>query len=141
MNFRLAAVTALAAAFCFLPLRACPETNAARADLSFMAAALTQYHVNPFHSISRNAFNARVRRLAAELPTMTDAEVYVGLKQIIALIGDTHTGFGFSSAPPMNFFVFPMKIYRYPDGVYVQAAAPNTKRLSELGSYRSAASK
>ena len=60
---------------------------------------------------------------------MDQPAIVVAIKQLVASIGDAHTGFGFSSAPPMNFFVFPIKVYRYPDGVYVQAAAPAYRNL------------
>ncbi|MBV8345761.1 MAG: hypothetical protein JO190_12330 [Candidatus Eremiobacteraeota bacterium] len=60
---------------------------------------------------------------------MSDAATLVAFKQLVSAIGDAHTGFGFSSEPPMNFFLFPIKAYRYPDGVYVQAAAPAFRNL------------
>ena len=60
---------------------------------------------------------------------MDDGATIVAFKQLVASIADAHTGFGFSSKPPMNFFIFPIKAYRYPDGIYIQAAAPAYRDL------------
>ncbi len=60
---------------------------------------------------------------------MGNAAAIVAIKQLVASIGDAHTGFGFSSRPPMNFYIFPIKVYRYPDGLYVQAASPAYRDL------------
>jgi hypothetical protein len=53
----------------------------------------------------------------------------VGLKQIIALIGDEHTGFGLSTAPPIMFHALAIKIYKYTDGYFVQSADPRYRSI------------
>jgi hypothetical protein len=129
MARRLTTILFLALAFVAYPC--CVESSDGRwqRDLAFLAHALTKYHVNAFHKISKTAFQIRVQALRAHLPRMDDAAAIVALKQLVASIGDAHTGFGFSSEPPMNFFIFPIKVYRYPDGIYVQAATPGYREL------------
>ncbi len=120
----------IAALICFAyPFRVQPGESPWQIDLTFLANALTKYHPNAFHSITRAEFQRRVRALAQRIPLMDGAETIVAFKQLVASIGDAHTGFGFSSKPPMNFYIFPIKAYRYPDGIYIQSAAPAYREL------------
>jgi hypothetical protein len=129
MPLRRSAVWLVAFTLLLYPFRAESKGSRWQADLAFLANALTRYHVNAFHTISRKEFERRVHAIAARIPQMDDAATIVALKQLVASIGDAHTGFGFSSIPPMNFYIFPIKVYRYSDGVYIQAAAPAYRDL------------
>jgi hypothetical protein len=126
---RRVAVSTLALLCALYPFCAEPKGSQWQVDLAFLAAALTRYHPNAFHAISRADFQRRVRTIATRIPHIDDAATIVALKQLVAAIGDAHTGFGLSSKPPMKFFLFPIKVYRYQDGVYVQAAAPAYRNL------------
>jgi hypothetical protein len=95
-----------------------------RSDLAYMAKALAAYHKNEFHTVSKAAFDSAVHDLDARIPTLTKYQIVVGLKQVIAMIGDEHTGFGLSTGPPTFFHTLPIKVYKYTDGYFVQAAAP-----------------
>ncbi|HEY3675473.1 MAG TPA: hypothetical protein VGK84_05735 [Candidatus Tumulicola sp.] len=100
-----------------------------RADLHFMADAITRYHKNAFHSVSKRTFDRAVTELDARIPTMTRPQAIVGLKRIIAMIGDEHTGFGLSTGAPIFFHTLPIKVYKYSDGYFVQSAAPNYRSI------------
>jgi hypothetical protein len=120
----------VALAFCFLsPCRIDSKGSPWQIDLAYLDDALSRYHPDAFHSISRADFQRRVKAISERIPHINDAATIVAFKQLVASIGDAHTGFGFSSKPPMNFFIFPIKAYRYPDGVYIQAAAPAYRDL------------
>ena len=95
-----------------------------RGDLYYMANAITHYHKNAFHSVSKAAFDRAVADLNGRIPSLTRPQIIVGLKRIIAMIGDEHTGFGLSTGPPIYFHTLPVKIYKYSDGYFVQSAAP-----------------
>lgn len=126
---RVAAMPLAALLFALCPCSVESADSAWQIDLTFLANALTQYHVNAFHTISRSEFQRRVQIIRRRIPSMGNAATIVAFKQLVASIGDAHTGFGFSSRPPMNFFIFPIKVYRYPDGLYIQAAAPAYRNL------------
>jgi len=124
------ATALIAAALCFsYPCRIDSKGSPWQTDLAYLADALSRYHPDAFHSISRANFQSRVKAISQRIPRMNDAATIVALKQLVAAIGDAHTGFGFSSKPPMSFFIFPIKAYRYSDGVYIQAAAPAYRDL------------
>lgn len=100
-----------------------------RADLYYMAHAITRYHKNAFHSVSKVAFDRAVADLKGRIPSLTRSQIIVGLKRIIAMIGDEHTGFGLSTGPPIFFHTLPVKIYKYSDGYFVQSAAPSYRSI------------
>ena len=100
-----------------------------RADLYYMANAITRYHKNAFHSVSKEKFDRAVADLSARIPSLTRSQIIVGLKRIVAMIGDEHTGFGLSTGPPIFFHTLPVKIYKYSDGYFVQSAAPSYRSI------------
>jgi hypothetical protein len=80
-----------------------------REDLRFLAAELPKKHKNAFHRISRAEFEKMVADLDAQIPTLTDEEIILGMSRIVAHIGDGHTSLGWGwSYPrvPMSLFWF-----------------------------------
>jgi hypothetical protein len=105
------------------------SASAWQRDLDYMVQSIERYHVDPFHNIGRAKFEQRVADLRAQLPHLDRAQAILGLASIIALVRDAHTGFGIGTNPPISFHTFPIKVYEYADGVFVQAAAPQYKQL------------
>ena len=62
-----------------------------REDLRYLAAELPRKHKNAFHSVTREQFERAVAELDAEIPSMQDSDVVMGLSRIVAMIGDGHT--------------------------------------------------
>jgi hypothetical protein len=62
-----------------------------REDLHVFAQELTQRHKNPWHLITRKAFEQAVRMLDARIPALKHYEVVVGIQRLAAMIGDGHT--------------------------------------------------
>ena len=92
-----------------------------REDLRFFAANMPKMHKNLFHSMTREQFDAAVKRLDERIPTLADHEILVELMRIVAMIGDGHTSVrllqNFDSA-------YPLRLYLYKDGLFVRSAAP-----------------
>jgi hypothetical protein len=65
--------------------------NRWRQDLGYLATELPQRHVNLFFQMPRTTFEAAVQDLDRAIPSLTDAQVMVGLARIVALAGDGHT--------------------------------------------------
>ena len=62
-----------------------------REDIHAFSRELLQRHANPFHSTTREAFEAAVRDLSDRVEALDDLDVVVGLHRLTALIGDGHT--------------------------------------------------
>ena len=94
------------------------SSDAWRADLRYLARELPGHHVNAFHTVSRETFDAEVARLDAAIPRLNNDEVLVGLMRIVALIGDGHTHLDL----PPNSLRYPVEMQWFGDELRVIAA-------------------
>jgi len=111
------------------------SSGAWREDLRYLARELPGHHVNAFHSVSRETFDAEVARLDAAIPRLNSDEVLVGLMRIVALVGDGHTHLDL----PPNSLRYPFEMQWFGDELRVIAAqAPYHSavgsRVLEIGS-------
>jgi tetratricopeptide (TPR) repeat protein len=99
-----------------------------RADLRFYAAEMPKRHRNLFFTMSKEDFEKAVADLDKRIPNLERHEIVAGLMRITAMVGDGHTRLRaelqFGSQP-----VFPVRFYRFDDGLFVRAAAPEHKDL------------
>ena len=122
-----------------------PETIAAewvqkwREDLDTAVAQLERVHADLYHTVSRARFRQEINSLKNRLPGMSHSEITVELARIMVLIGDGHTRLtlplargvdfftGHADTPPpripgLAFRQYPLRLFLYDDGVYVQHA-------------------
>ncbi len=92
-----------------------------REDLDHLIEALKREHCRPFHRTSPDALADDVRGVRARIPSLADHEVVVELSRLLAMIGDGHTALRLGDVP--SFRRFPLTLYRYSDGLFVQAVA------------------
>lgn len=79
-----------------------------REDLRYLAAELPRRHKNAFHTVSRADFEKAVSDLDKQIPSLQNHEIVIGLKRIIAMVGDAHTDLNLSP----NFFKrYPLTTY------------------------------
>ena len=97
-----------------------------REDLRYFAANMQKTHRNLFHTMSREQFDAAVRRLDERIPTMADHEITVELMRIVGMVGDGHTGVRVNQAFTS---VYPVRLYFFKDGLFVQGAAPEYREV------------
>ncbi len=95
-------------------------------DVRELAKSIEQMHPAPFRSVSRQRFAAEVEQLARRAPTLTRSEILVGVLRIVALLGprNGHTGLfppDPSHTSPLH--LYPLRLYRFSDGVFVVDAA------------------
>ena len=96
-----------------------------RADLRFLAEQLPKRHKDLFHEMSREQFAAAVKDLDRRIPTLTREQVIVEFARIVALIRDGHTRIReFPFGSKIGFHSYPIYLYQYKDGLFVQAADP-----------------
>ncbi len=96
--------------------------STAAGDVRELGRSIEQLHPDPFRAIPRQRFNAEVDALARRAPSMTRNELLVGVLRIIALIGprNGHTGlFPGDSAHTRPLHLYPLRLYRFSDGLYV----------------------
>ncbi|MEK6283865.1 MAG: hypothetical protein AABN95_26225 [Acidobacteriota bacterium] len=94
-----------------------------RQDLQYLAKELPRRHKNAFHTVSKDQLERAVAALDAAIPSLAEHEILVGLRRIVAMIGDAHTAL----APPENFHRYPLTLYRFGDDVRVVRTTSNYK--------------
>ena len=94
-------------------------------DLAFLARELEKRHANPFHSISREHFEAAVAELDKKLDQLNPDEIYVAMDHIANLIGDGHTYVRI----PKDRANFPIDLERFGRDYRVVATAPAYENL------------
>src|SRR5258708_5232200 len=67
------------------------QDTARLADLNYVASQVPKLHVNFFFQLNSADFNNAVQAVQAQIPTLSDAEFYVRLAQLVAMAGDEHT--------------------------------------------------
>lgn len=105
------------------------EARAWQEDLRFMATQMQSTHKNLYHSISAEAFAAMVRKLNAEIPSLTRAEVIVKMAQIVAAVCDGHTNIYPTRDPKIGFHTLPVEFTFFGDELYIRATQPEQRSL------------
>ncbi|HYX27840.1 MAG TPA: tetratricopeptide repeat protein [Pyrinomonadaceae bacterium] len=99
-----------------------------REDLRYFASEMPKRHKNLFHVMTREEFELAVRRLDEQIPRLTQEQIVVELQRIVAMIRDGHTRIqDFPFGPKIGFHSYPVYLYQYKDGLFVQAAGPAYK--------------
>jgi hypothetical protein len=62
-----------------------------RDDVRYFAKELPKRHANAFHHVAKADFDRAVAELEAKAEKASDAEMFVGLSRITAMVGDGHT--------------------------------------------------
>ncbi len=93
-----------------------------REDLRYLAAELPKRHKNLFHTMTREQFEKAVRDLDARIPSLTQNQIALEFARIVSMVRDGHTRLIPMFEPTLNFRAFPVKMYVFKEGVFIQAA-------------------
>jgi hypothetical protein len=107
------------------------KSEAWKGDIEYLKTELPKRHKDLFFAKDRMTFEARLDELSENLPNKTELEIVLSLQQIIAEMGDDHTGIDYQPVA-QNAGIFPLTLYWFSDGLYVLAAL--NKYESALGS-------
>jgi tetratricopeptide (TPR) repeat protein len=103
-----------------------------RSDLRLLAREVRRRGYVPFREVSEEAFDVAVRELDEAIPRLTDAQILVGMRRLVALLGDAHA----YVHPPFEgtdlYRPLPVQLYWFEEGMFVVAADPAHEDL--LGS-------
>lgn len=85
-------------------------------DLDYLAETLPEVHKDLFFRISREEFMSRMEDLKAKIPLYSDAQMAVALHELLASVGDTHSGSSLALE-----YRYPLELRWFADGIYVMA--------------------
>jgi Peptidase family S41 len=98
----------------------------AAGDVRTLFAEMERLHPNLYHSTSRDEFRAFVDALAERAPRLGRDELLVEVMRLAALPGERegHAGvFPFDDAHRTPLRLYPLRLYRFADGLFVVRAA------------------
>lgn len=95
-----------------------------RQDLQYLAEELPDRHKNAFHTVSKEQFERAVAELDTAIPSLQEYEILIGLRRIVAMIGDAHTALGLQT----TFHRYPLTLYWFGNDLRVLRTTASYKR-------------
>jgi tetratricopeptide (TPR) repeat protein len=99
-----------------------------RADLRYLAEELPKRHKNLFAAMTREQFEQAVKRLDERIPALNPQQIFVEMLRIVAQVKDGHTRITKRDPSGFAFRRYPLRLFLYGDGLFVQEAAPELAR-------------
>jgi hypothetical protein len=112
----------------------------AQADLDMLVEQLESIHPEPWHGVPRETFVAAVADIQERMPDLTDDQLLVEVMRLVAMISENGRD-GHMFAMPSDQAAgtaLPIRVYEFPDGVFVTDAGNRTSHSSARRSPRSA---
>ncbi len=100
-----------------------------REDLQFLATELPKRHKNLFAKMTREDFEKAVKDLDTKIPMLTSNQIALEFARIIAMVRDGHTSMIPLIEPSLIFRAFPVKIYLFKEGFFVQSASSEYAKI------------
>ncbi len=100
-----------------------------REDLQFLATELPKRHKNLFHKLKREDFEKAVKDLDLKIPTLSQYQIALEFARLVAMVRDGHTSMIPLVEPTLNFRAFPIRIYLFKEGFFVQSASGEYKDM------------
>ena len=106
------------------------SAEAWREDLRFLVTTMKETHPRLFWRVDRDTLEAAVSELDRRIPSMSDDEILVGLLRIASMPHDGHTFVMPWGGTLATGTVFPVRFYRFSDGLFVTAAPKEHPELA-----------
>ena len=116
----------LAIAFGLAVPSATASRHDAAGDIRTLVAEIERQHPNPYHQVSRADFRGAADDLATRAPSLRRDQLVVGVMRLLAMLGDRDGHSGVHPLSPVrgqNLRAYPLRPYRFPEGLYVAQAA------------------
>jgi len=98
-------------------------------DLDTLVERIPRYHGNAFHAASKPEFEEAVRSLRSGIGTMNEDQILVGFARLIGMLQDGHNHIDLSRGTDRH-EGYPLRVGWYPEGIYVEKAAPGVAALA-----------
>jgi hypothetical protein len=101
-----------------------------RHDIDYLVAEVRRvnpdYHDRPLP----DAFEALHAKLLADVPRLSDEQIYVGMSRMLASLHQGHTAlWPFIPADKIAFKALPVQLYVFPEGIFIVGATPQYRDL------------
>ncbi|SEU34423.1 TPR end-of-group domain-containing protein [Stigmatella erecta] len=106
-----------------------PRVEGWRSDLALLAREAHRKGFNVHRSVTREQFDAKVRKLHGAIPRLTDGQVILGFMKLMVFLDDGHTAVLSFGENPFFRSMLPMQFYWFDEGLFVISADPKHKDL------------
>lgn len=86
-----------------------------QADLNYLKENLPKKHIHMYHQTAKEEFDQAFDALLLSIPTMSDDEITMAIKEIVTMVGDGHTRL----LDPSGVAFLPYFISSYEEGYYL----------------------
>lgn len=100
------------------------DAKAWREDLRVLADYLPKRHPHLFAALKREEFEQDVKRLDERIPTLNSQQTFVEMLRLVARVKNGHTRITKRDPRGFPWRRYPLRLYLYRDGLFVQEAAP-----------------
>lgn len=102
-----------------------------RADLALLAREVKRkgYAEGVYRALSKEDFDANVRRLNDAIPKLSDGQIVVEIMKLLRQVGDGHTGILRPPAQADYLLALPLQFYLFKEGLFIIGADPKYKEL------------
>ena len=105
-----------------LPPELTSRTDGLRFDIDYLVEEARRMHASPDRPAFSARFESEAKSLREAIPQLSDAEVYVGMMGLLAILSDGHTGiYGPDPDSPLHLSgkTLPLKFFGFAEGVYI----------------------
>lgn len=93
-----------------------------RYDVNLLSSEIKRVAIQPFYRTPEKDFDAAVGSLLERIPKLTDVQIEIELRKIVALLGRSHTILLNGKPNKNNFQPLPFQTYFFDEGFFVVAA-------------------
>jgi hypothetical protein len=96
-----------------------PRVEGWRYDLQFMAREIRRRSYDPFHKVTREEFDATVKKVSEAIPRLSDLQISIEFMKLVAKGGDGHTMvLGFWERPEF-LQTIPVDMFFFEEGLFI----------------------
>ena len=97
-----------------------------RRDIDFLTREARRMHVHPDRPAFSREFADAIASLKARVPQSTDMQVKLGLRRLVAMLGDGHS----AMQRDTSMRLLPIDLYMFADGIYIVNGIGESARLA-----------
>jgi tetratricopeptide (TPR) repeat protein len=101
------------------PMKKIARDEGWRVDLYHLVQEAQRLHVGPERPAFSQAFLSAAQELHRLIPSLTNAQIYVGLQRLLVKLGDGHSSLVPSAADLAQLHMLPLDFYLFQDGLFV----------------------
>ncbi|MEX2963840.1 hypothetical protein [Microbulbifer sp. TYP-18] len=98
-------------------------------DLQFLLSEIKRLHVDPYHSVSAEELELKVKLIVEKIPKLSDEQIVFQFMELLASVGNGHNFIVPTNSLKGAFTRLPVQFYWFNDGIYIVRASDRYRHL------------